>query len=657
MSGNTPYFEPESRLQLVDKINHLIRFSDFLLLLTGDAGVGKSRLLQQLVPAEADSSVACCRLQITPGLSTDDLLRQLLKQQVSHVQVQGDAQARLSALNDHIAVLRTQGQRLLLLVDDADRLSDDALSLLINLQLSNDNDDGTAPQLLFFGQPTLISKLQTLGWLDTLAGRVHQLQLEPFSDDEMVEYLRICHPEKASLSQKDIAALISASKGFPGRIDGGGAAPVVPQIPEPEQPTPPSEGKGRRAFPLPPLHMAGIALVLAAVTIGAAWTFAPKDETPDATVDTGSRISVPLNIESDTPPDVSGVSPLQSELDKRLAAQEAKLRHKQPGGEAVVQHDAEEPVELKSPDESQKRISLPLNLASSPAASPKTQNSMGDEAKVEPSVTDTASTVTSDLSDGAGDSTGSPAETASGIDANRSVVERELPAGEQSGPEAKAEIATEKQSRTPALPPFVSEKTRPEVVAAQSTREGKSESKAASVASVAESDSDSQKTSQKTAKPETAPVAVSETTSKTSEDAAGDKVATAPAAIVVEKKPAVKPAPAPSAKKSIVVETSPRIDTDEASLLQSPGSSYALQVLGARAVGSVDRFMRGHEGIDGLRAFATIFKGRPWYVVVYGEYSSRKQATDAVATLPDALRKQRPWARSMKGIHNDINKK
>ncbi|MGB0734362.1 MAG: SPOR domain-containing protein, partial [Pontibacterium sp.] len=70
---------------------------------------------------------------------------------------------------------------------------------------------------------------------------------------------------------------------------------------------------------------------------------------------------------------------------------------------------------------------------------------------------------------------------------------------------------------------------------------------------------------------------------------------------------------------------------------------------------SLERFYKQY-GKEGYHAFSTDFKGRPFYVIVYGQYETRKKAAEAVVTLPEAAQKLKPWARTVKGIQNDIRK-
>jgi len=50
----------------------------------------------------------------------------------------------------------------------------------------------------------------------------------------------------------------------------------------------------------------------------------------------------------------------------------------------------------------------------------------------------------------------------------------------------------------------------------------------------------------------------------------------------------------------------------------------------------------------------TRYKGNPWFVVVYGQFKDRDAAQAASASLPSALAKLKPWARTSQGIQADI---
>lgn len=604
--SNSGYFEPASRLQLVDKVRHLIRFSDFLLLLTGENGVGKTTLLKQISPSTADNSVHACLISVLDDLPLGTLLSGLLAQLPSHGSFVDSDQGKLEALNEQIKVTRDHGQRLLIMVDDADRLSDEALDLLINLQLAHDNSDGTAPQLLLVGQPELAERLENSRWLEALAGRYHQLPLEPFADEETKEFILQTVAGARMMSDKDINAMVKRSGGFPGHMNGDAPIQTKPKkkqkakhadkVPKELPPAEVNRSTGRRAFPLPPLHMGGIALLLIMITVAAAWTFAPDDE-PTVTVDEGSkRVKVPLHLSI---PGQSQPSQI-SELDKRLAEQEARL--KQPPSDSVETVADSQPVITVV--EEKPKVSVPPEIKPTPPVKEPESTIVATQDDV-PALPAPVSQKPNQSQD----------NTAANTLEKPVVVDVEEP------PKQFAE----KPIVEPKLVVEVAEQT----VAVVPKKEKAPESEVVAVA---------------------APKPRTETTPE----------------VVERSEPVEKPAettPVKPTKQARAVKAedrvprSARILSDEKRLLAEPAGNYTLQLLGARERSSTERFLNAYPDQDGLRVFATLFKDKPWYVVVYGSYANRKQAANAVSTLPQGLKKLRPWARSMKGVHSDIQKR
>ena len=91
-------------------------------------------------------------------------------------------------------------------------------------------------------------------------------------------------------------------------------------------------------------------------------------------------------------------------------------------------------------------------------------------------------------------------------------------------------------------------------------------------------------------------------------------------------------------------------------MLEWPTDGYTLQVLGAGLKKSADDFIRKQREPQKFYLFRTTYKGNPWYVVVYGQYKSRQSASTASKSLPEDLRKLKPWARSIQGIQSEIKK-
>ncbi|MFT2098470.1 SPOR domain-containing protein [Marinomonas sp. 2405UD66-6] len=88
---------------------------------------------------------------------------------------------------------------------------------------------------------------------------------------------------------------------------------------------------------------------------------------------------------------------------------------------------------------------------------------------------------------------------------------------------------------------------------------------------------------------------------------------------------------------------------------QNP-NRYTLQLLGTHNINTVKSFIRDQGSVDAFGYFKSTHNGRDWYVVVYGLYQNRSEAIAASETLPRDIRDLNPWARSARGIQDDIKK-
>ena len=82
---------------------------------------------------------------------------------------------------------------------------------------------------------------------------------------------------------------------------------------------------------------------------------------------------------------------------------------------------------------------------------------------------------------------------------------------------------------------------------------------------------------------------------------------------------------------------------------------FTLQLMGAREIASVKKFLRQYRHLDGHAIyFHTRHDGRDWYAVVFGVYPDKQKAREAIKRLPAALQKASPWIRSFASIHAEL---
>ena len=94
----------------------------------------------------------------------------------------------------------------------------------------------------------------------------------------------------------------------------------------------------------------------------------------------------------------------------------------------------------------------------------------------------------------------------------------------------------------------------------------------------------------------------------------------------------------------------------EKNILNIPATNYTVQLLGAANEAKIKEFIKTNNLTDKARYFKTSYKDKPWYILIYGNYSTKAAANEALNALPPNLKKLQPWPREYKTIHSIIKK-
>ena len=112
-----------------------------------------------------------------------------------------------------------------------------------------------------------------------------------------------------------------------------------------------------------------------------------------------------------------------------------------------------------------------------------------------------------------------------------------------------------------------------------------------------------------------------------------------------------------SIKKSDKQNKKPRLNDytlREKWLLSLDPKQYTLQMIGARDEGAVQEFISSYPSLTKVAYYKTLFKGSDWYVVIYGQFSTKNEAKLAVMRLPKNLIASKPWTRPLASVQKDI---
>ena len=596
----THYFEPVAREQLREKLAHMVRFSDFVLALTGEKGVGKSQFAIQLANSLLHPEHQVCLLSGERCHDEVTLVEALFTQLPDQL-IPSTFSSPIEALSEVIALLRNQGIRLLLILDSAEKLSDPAVALLTELQLIHNHSDGLCPQVFFVGDVSFAEKLSRLSEEEGFAQRYFQVELGPLSQDEVKQYLAMRFGERGQVKPKTLAKLYKKTQGNFAQLE----AHFTKQ----------THQSSAKAFPFPMFHMVALACSLMLVLAVSVWYFVPEDDLLADAQTQQSDLALPINsLETASSSEVRDRA-VQQTLSERFAASEQALAELNSADDIADADTSSTVAQAAVVVEKVVASNADLNGDPEPKAvvTELAVNVPESSVNIAPVVAPTSTAPT-------------------GTVADASVVPVPV---KTEAPVKAAEVEPEKVVEetpvvaTPGIP------VTNDVVPEQLSHNGD--------AATAPKSNESEQVAK-----------VSDT---------GD--ATEKATVTELNKPVARPVAAkPSGTEKAVAAASPapdkitqRLRADEARLLQLESQGYVLQLLGARNIASIKTFVERWGTMDDLYVFETVYKGKTFFVVIYGQYTSRDSAKTGISELPPSFQALNPWARSLRGVQEDVQKR
>lgn len=95
------------------------------------------------------------------------------------------------------------------------------------------------------------------------------------------------------------------------------------------------------------------------------------------------------------------------------------------------------------------------------------------------------------------------------------------------------------------------------------------------------------------------------------------------------------------------------LSEQRARIMSFSANQFTVQLLGASSRSNVEAFVQRNSASP-LYWFETQNQGRPWYVVILGNYPTRAAAQSASTGLSGELGRLQPWVRSMGAVQNDV---
>lgn len=174
----------EARLDLLVQ---LLQFSRDIVVITGPAGAGLSRVLTEL-EHRPGTGLRPLRLDGRHRLTADDICQACLRAYGLPAGPVISGPTLVAWVTDGLDGLARTGERPALLVDHAGELDDATLKTLVGLQ-NHDGREYLGPALLLAGEPELEERLEHLTRRPPGMPRLQALHLEPWTVDQVADYV------------------------------------------------------------------------------------------------------------------------------------------------------------------------------------------------------------------------------------------------------------------------------------------------------------------------------------------------------------------------------------------------------------------------------------------------------------------------------------
>jgi len=106
---------------------------------------------------------------------------------------------------------------------------------------------------------------------------------------------------------------------------------------------------------------------------------------------------------------------------------------------------------------------------------------------------------------------------------------------------------------------------------------------------------------------------------------------------------------------SVPAVSAPVASGSASAIKSAPGSHFTLQLSGASQSNTLNAFAK-QSGLKNYLVYQTARDGKPWYVLVSGNYASSAEAKRAIASLPAEVQAKKPWVKPVHQVQQDLKK-
>ena len=181
-------YQAKARSRQLDTLLHLSQFSDYLVLISAPSGAGKTTFIEQFLRVQP-AGACIVHLVLQESVNAPWVVRQLVQQLPVQLPNHASLEVSILALQELAQELTLQKEVLLLVVDNAQWLDEDALELLANL-LPRSAQIDSRPHVILCADHSVVERIEAPQFAELRQERFYHLVLAPFNQEESAEYLR-----------------------------------------------------------------------------------------------------------------------------------------------------------------------------------------------------------------------------------------------------------------------------------------------------------------------------------------------------------------------------------------------------------------------------------------------------------------------------------
>lgn len=210
------FFSTEYHKEVIDSLIYGIEERDGFILLTGEIGVGKTSLIQQLLPMLAPAIQAIPIYH--PAQTFDGLLEAILQE--LHLPLQEKNRSfMISQFNDYLKQKSSRNETVVVILDEAQNLSKEVMEELRLLCISDPREPRRLKEV-FVGRPQIEEKLRSVELRQLNQRITTRLQLRPLTEEESWRYIehRLSKVNKSAaeiFTSEAVSSICNYAKGIP----------------------------------------------------------------------------------------------------------------------------------------------------------------------------------------------------------------------------------------------------------------------------------------------------------------------------------------------------------------------------------------------------------------------------------------------------------